>query len=107
MKKSLAILALIFLPLLLIGLASVGLADQLVLKASNPGEWTIYDLSDQEVGTLALVEEGAYSIRVKGGQYIGIIRANGDLQLTGRHPVMSPDQAHLYLDALDAIKALK
>jgi|SRR5208337_5043611 len=107
MQKSLTILALIFLPLLLIGLVSEGLAEELILKASNQGEWLIYDSTGQEIGTLALVEEGAYSIRPKGGQYLGIIRANGDLQMTGRHPVMSPSEARLYLDALDAIKALK
>jgi hypothetical protein len=107
MQKSLVFPALIFIPLFLIGLASAGLADELVLKASNPGEWLIYDSAGQEMGTLALVEEGAYSIRPKGGQYIGIIRANGDLQMTGRHPVMSPSDARLYLDALDAIKTLK
>ena len=107
MQKSLVFLALIFIPLLLIGFASQGLADELILKASNPGEWLIYDSRGQELGTLALVEEGAYSIRPKGGQYLGIIRSNGDLQMTGRHPVMSPSEARLYLDALDAIKGLK
>jgi hypothetical protein len=107
MQKSLAVLALIFLPLLLIGFASVGLADELIVKPSKPGEWILYDATDQEVATLALVEDGAYSIRPKGGQYLGIIRANGDLQMTGRHPVMSPSDAQLYLDAVDAIKGIK
>ena len=79
MQKSLAVLALIILPLLLIGFASVGLADELIVKPSKPGEWILYDTTDQEVATLALVEDGAYSIRPKGGQYLGIIRANGDL----------------------------
>lgn len=107
MQKSLVILALVFFPLLLIGLASEGLADELILKASNQGEWLIFDSGGQEVGTLALVEDGAYSIRPKGEQYLGIIRSNGDLQMTGRHPVMSPGDARLYLDSLEAIKAIK
>ncbi len=107
MHKPLTILALIFLLLLLIGFASEGPAEELILKATNQGEWLIYDSTGQEIGTLALVEDGAYSIRPKGGQYLGIIRSNGDLQMTGRHPVMSPSEARLYLDALDAIKGLK
>jgi hypothetical protein len=53
------------------------------------------------------VDEGAYSIQPKGGQYLGIVISNGDLKLTGRHPTMSPAQAQLYLDVLDAIKTLK
>lgn len=107
MRKSHALLALIFLPLVLISLASEGLADGVALKPSSQGEWLIYDSSGQEIGTLALVEKGAYSIRPKDGQYIGIIIANGDLKMTGRHPVLTPDGAQLYLDALEAIKTLK
>ena len=54
-----------------------------------------------------MVEEGAYSIRPKGGQYLGIIRPNGDLQMTGRHPVMSPGKPGFTWTSLDAIKTLK
>ncbi|MGA2400096.1 MAG: hypothetical protein ABSG91_00120 [Syntrophobacteraceae bacterium] len=100
-------LALIFLPLFLIGLASYCLADEVTLKLSSEGQWAVLDADGQETGTLAKVDEGAYSILPKGGQYLGIVRSNGDLQLTGRHPVISPSQAQLYLDVLDAIKTLK
>ncbi|SPF51682.1 conserved exported hypothetical protein [Syntrophobacter sp. SbD1] len=99
--------ALIFLPLFLLGLASVSLADEVTLKPSGEGQWAILDSGGQEIGTLAKVEEGAYSILPKGGQYIGIVRSDGNLQMTGRHPTMSPSQAQLYLDVLEAIKTLK
>jgi hypothetical protein len=104
MKKA---LALICLSLLLMGFVSTGLADEVTLKAQEDGKWAILDADGQEVGTLAKVDEGAYSILPKGGQFLGIVRSNGDLQLTGRHPVMSPAQAQLYLDAVEAIKTLK
>ena len=92
---------------LLLGTVSVGMADDVTLKPSGEGKWVILDASGQELGTLEKVEEGAYSILPKGGQYIGIVKSNGDLQMTGRHPVMTPFGAKLYLDVLDAIKTLK
>lgn len=93
--------------LLLMGLVSVSMADGVTLKASGEGKWAIIDPAGQEIGTLEKVEEGAYSILPKGGQYVGIVRSNGDLQMTGRHPVITPFQANLYLDVLEAIKTLK
>ncbi len=112
MKK---MLTLIIVPLLLVGLASIGLADQVTLKDAGPGQWTIVDSEGQELGTLGKVgqsnpaetEAGGYSILPKGGQYIGVVRSDSNLQLSGRHPVISPSDAKLYLDVLEAIKTLK
>ena len=54
------------------------------------------------------MDEGAYSILPKGGQYLGIVISNGDLKLTGRPtPVISASEARLYLDVLEAIKTLR
>ena len=83
------------------------MADGVSLKASGDGQWAILDSDGQEIGTLAKVDEGAYSILPKGGQYLGIVISDGELKLTGRHPTMSPSEAQLYLDVLDAIKSLK
>jgi hypothetical protein len=104
MKKA---LALICLPLFLMGFVSISQADGLTLKALDQDHWTILDSGGEEIGTLAKVEEGAYSVLPKEGQYLGIIKSSGELQLQGRHPTMSPDQARLYLDVLEVIKTLK
>ena len=104
MKKA---LALICLCLFLTGFVSTSQADEVALKALDEGKWAIFDSGGQEIGTLAKVGEGSYSILPKGWQYLGIVIGNGDLKLTGRHPVLSPSDAQLYLDALDAIKTLK
>ncbi len=104
MKKA---LALICLSLFLMGFGSVCLADGVTLKALEDGKWAILDSDEQEIGTLAKVDEGAYSIQPKGGQYLGIVISSGDLKLTGRHPTVTPAQAQLYLDVIDAIKTLK
>jgi hypothetical protein len=110
MKKA---LALMFVALLLMGLTSNGHADELTLKASEPGKWTIYNSEGQDIGTLAKVgpdtpevEAGGYSILPKGGRYIGVIRSDGSLQLIVRHPVVSPSEVRLYLDVLEALKTL-
>jgi len=110
MQKALALIVLLF----SIGLASNGFADELTLKASGPGKWTIYDSGGQDIGTLGKVgkeepevEAGGYSILPKGGQYLGVITSSGNLQLPGRHVTITPSEAQLYLDVLEAIKTLK
>ncbi len=106
MKKA---VVLMFFPLLLMGLVSDCLAGELTLKASGPGQWTVYDSDGQEVATLAREKQegGGYSILPKGGQYLGIVRNDGNLMVTGRHPVISSSDARLYLDLLDAIKTIQ
>jgi hypothetical protein len=104
MKKTFALVCLF---LFLMGFVSISLADEVTLKTLAEGKWTILDAQGQEIGTLAKVDEGAYSIMPQGGRYLGIVKSNGDLQLTGRHPTVSPSQAQLYLDVIDAIKTLK
>lgn len=106
--------ALIFLPLLLITVASYGLADELTLKLSSENTWTIYNSNGEDVGTLSKVgkenpevEAGGYSLRPKGGDYLGVIDRNGNLQLIVRHPTVTPSQIQLYLDVLEAMKKLK
>ena len=93
--------------LLLAGSVSLGIADEVTLKVSGEGKWAVLDPQGQEIGTIENVEGGGYSILPKGGQYLGIVRSNGDLQLTGRHPTISPSQAQISLDVLEAIKTLK
>ena len=111
MKKA---VFLIFVPLFFLCLGSTCLADGLTLKPAGPGQWTILDANGEEVGTLGRVGEqgaevnaGGYSILPKGGQYLGIIRSDGNLQLSGRHPVISPSDARLFLDVSEAIKSLQ
>ncbi len=112
MKKTLPF---IFVTLLLMSLSSNGLADELTLKASDPGHWTIYNSEGQDIGTLEKVgqgdpiesEAGGYSIRPKGGDYLGVIRSDGSLQLLVRHATIAPSDARFYLDVLEALKTLK
>jgi hypothetical protein len=106
MKKARAI---VYVILLLMGLASNGLAEEITLKPSGTGQWTIYDSEGQDIGTLAREQlvGGGYSILPKGGRYLGIVRNDGNLMLTGRHPVITASDAMLYLDVLEAIKTLK
>ena len=103
-----------FFPLLLMVLVSNSLADEFAARVSGPGQWIMVDSNGQEVATLgrvgtegAEVNAGGYSILPKGGQYLGIVRSDGNLQLSGRHPVITPSDAKLYLDVLEVIKAIQ
>ncbi|MGO9021778.1 MAG: hypothetical protein ACLQVJ_25865 [Syntrophobacteraceae bacterium] len=104
MKKA---LALICLCLFLMGSVAISQADELTLKTLGDGKWAILDSSGQELGTLAMADEGSYSILLKGGQYLGVVKSNGDLQLLARHVTVSPSEVKFYLDVLEAIKTLK
>jgi hypothetical protein len=107
-------LALIFLLLLLVSFASYGLADELTLRPAAEGTWTICSSDGEDLGTLSKVgkenpevEAGGYSLRPKGGDYLGVIDRNGNLQLLVRHATVTPSEIQLYLDVLEAIKKLK
>jgi len=108
------ILSLILAAMLFTGLATNGAAEEITLKASGEGQWTIYDSEGQDIGTVGrvgnqspeFIAEG-YSILPKGGQYIGVIRSDGVLQVHGRHPVITPSEARLYLDVLEALQKIK
>ncbi|HYA42103.1 MAG TPA: hypothetical protein VEF34_12415 [Syntrophobacteraceae bacterium] len=105
MKKA---LVLIFVFAFLMGFSPAQTpAGEVSLKVSGEGQWAILDSGGQQIGTLGKVEPDAYSILPTGGQYLGIVKSNGDLQLTGRHPTISPSDAQLYLEVLEAIKTLK
>lgn len=110
------VLAGVFFLLLLIGFASYGLADGegVTFKPLEAGKWTIYSADGREIGTIALVgsngpeeEAGGYSILPKGGQYLGVVRRDGSLQLSGRHPVITPADAKLYLDVVGSMKEIR
>ncbi|MCE5335488.1 MAG: hypothetical protein LLG06_12970 [Desulfobacteraceae bacterium] len=81
--------------------------EEVTLKQTKPGEWTIIRPSGEMAGTLKRVENGAYSIQLANGQYFGIILKTGELQSNRRHALFTPDEAQLYLDALKAIRNMK
>ncbi len=81
--------------------------EEVTLKQVKPGEWTILRASGEKAGTLKSIENGAYSIQLANGQYFGIILKTGELQSNRRHPLFTPDEAQLYLDALKAIKTMQ
>jgi hypothetical protein len=111
MKKAVVFILFVLLSTCLV---SSCLAEGIILQASGPGKWTMYDANGQEVAILGRVgsegtegNAGGFSILPKGGQYLGIVRDDGNLQLSGRHPVMTPSDGKLYLDVLEAIKAIR
>jgi hypothetical protein len=83
-------------------------ADGVTLKPTKQqGEWSILDSSGTFVGTLKSIDNGAYSLQDSSGLYYGVIKSTGELQTNQRHPLITPDEAQLYLDTLKAISQLK
>ncbi len=100
--------ALFFLPIFAMTVASAVMADEITLKKTNSDEWIILDSDGEQIGILRdMHEDGAYSIQEKNGEYLGVVKNNGDLQMPRRHPLLSPAEAQLYLDVLRALQTIK
>ncbi len=80
--------------------------DGITLKPTKPGEWAMLTKGGQRIGTIRTMEEGAYSVQLPSGDYLGIILKSGELKKPGRHPAITPDEARLYLDTWEAIQKL-
>ena len=94
--------------LLLCSTVFYAFADGVALKPTKQqGEWSILDASGNVLGTLRSIDNGAYSLQRGDGIYYGIIKNTGELQTNQRHPLITPEEAQLYLDTLKAISELK
>lgn len=83
-------------------------AEELTIKkAEQQGTWKILNSKGEQVGTLRTAEDGAYSVQLPSGDYMGFILKTGDLKKTQRHPLISPAEARLYLDIWAAIRKMK
>ncbi len=80
--------------------------DEVILKPVKPGEWSMQSKDGQRIGTLRTMEEGAYSVQLPNGEYMGIILKSGELKKPGRHPSITPDEAKLYIEIWEAIRKL-
>jgi hypothetical protein len=87
--------------------ASVALADEATVESAGKGQWKIYNLNKELMGSVQKAPDGKFMLVGKTGVYIGVLGTNGDLYFTGRHPTMTPDVAELYLEAVKAIPKLK
>jgi hypothetical protein len=97
----------VLVPIFFLLLSQQAFADEITLNQVNKGAWKITDSGGQPVGTLKSVEDGAFSVQFTNGEYLGLILKTGDLKKPGRHPLVTEQEAQLYLDILKAIKKLK
>lgn len=82
-------------------------AEELTIKKADQGTWKILNAKGDQVGTLRTAEEGAYSVQLPSGDYMGFIMKTGELKKPQRHPLISPAEAQLYLDIWAAIQKMK
>lgn len=80
--------------------------NEITLKPSKPGEWAMLTKDGQRIGTVRTMEEGAYSVQLPNGEYLGIILRSGELKKPGRHPSITPDEARLFIETWEAIQKL-
>lgn len=95
------------LPVFFLAASQFALADEFSLKQSKPGEWQILSSTGQPRGTLRSIEEGAFTVQLNSGEYLGVILKTGELRKPGRRPAFSPEEAQYYLDILQAIRKMK
>jgi len=106
--KKLMFLVLVLLFLLAPFRQAVGAEDELTLKPVPPaGTWNIMSPKGQQLGILRTVEDGAYSVQLMNGEYMGFILKNGDLKKTTRHPAISTNESRFHLDLWAAIQKMK
>ncbi len=106
MKHTIRVL--IFILLFLGSTVLCAFADGVTLRPTKqPGEWSILDATGNVVGTLKSIDNGSYSLQASTGLYYGIIKSTGELQTNQRHPLITPDEAQLYIDTLKAMSDLK
>jgi hypothetical protein len=83
------------------------LADEIRLKAKEEHEWEMYNQDDDFVGVLQKTEEGNFTFFDKDGNYLGLILKSEKWKPKGVNPKITPEDAKLYLNALEAIKGMK
>ena len=83
------------------------LAEGVTLKAKGKHEWEMYNRNGDFVGTLQKTEEDNFTFFDEEGNYLGLILKSGKWKPKGVNPRITPEDARLYLDVLEAIKAIK
>ncbi len=82
-------------------------AEDLTIKKVDEKTWKILNAKGELVGTLRPADEGAFSVQLPSGDYMGFILKTGELKKPQRHPLITPAEAKLYLDIHAAIQKMK
>lgn len=85
-------------------------SEQLTTRPRGENEWEMLNRNGKVVGTLTKTEKGSYKLFDGGGKYVGLILNSGKLlprDASRSYTTITPEEAQLYLDVLEAIKTIR
>jgi hypothetical protein len=85
-------------------------SQQLTTKPKGQDEWEMFNQNEDVVATFKRTEEGNYKLYSADGKYVGAILRSGQFRQVNagkRRTTISPEAAQLYLEALNAIRAMQ
>lgn len=106
MKKAILCLAVIFVFLFS---ASHSFSGEIILKEKEKDTWEMQNKMGEKIGTLQR-DKGVYRFFDNNQEFMGSILESKQLMPKGfrsRSTKITPEQAQLYLDLLEAIKTIK
>ena len=86
------------------------IAEDVKVERINDNEWKIFNKNGEFVGTIKSESLQTYKFYNTTGMLVGTILESGAWQhrlYRSRNTLIQPDEAQLYLDALEVIKILK
>ena len=85
-------------------------SQQLTTKPKGQNQWEMYNQNEDVVATFKRTEEGNYGLYNADGKYVGVILSSGRFRARDagkRRSSIAPQDAQLYLEALNAIRAMQ
>ena len=85
-------------------------SEQLATRPKGQNEWEMLNQNGDVVGTLKKTEKGNYKFYNGGGRYVGLIFQTGKWmprEASRSYTTITPEEAQLYLDTLEAIKTIR
>jgi hypothetical protein len=106
--KRVVLLATIF--VLLCSTSSPVFSEQVATRPKGQNEWEVLNQNGNVLGTFQRTEKGNYKFYNTGGGYVGLILDSGTWiprDARRSYTYISPEDAQLYLDVLEAIKTIR
>jgi len=85
-------------------------SEQLATRPKGQNEWEVLNQNGNVLGTFKRTEKGNYKFYNTGGGYVGLILHSGKLmprEASRSYTTITPEEAQLYLDVLEAIKTIR
>ena len=85
-------------------------SEQVATRPKGQNEWEVLNQNGNVLGTFQRTEKGNYKFYNTGGGYVGLILDSGTWiprDARRSYTYITPEDAQLYLDVLEAIKTIR